>query len=252
MTIALGRPTSRSSSGIDRYTLRIAVTDVLVVIWAVVGAQIVRFGSDASDAAQTSTLGVDYALVSVVLIVLWMAALRVHNAYDPRLFGHGPEEYRAVAAATVRLFAAIAIASYLLKLELARGFLLIALPFGLAGLFLSRWLWRRWLGLQRSEGRLCDAMLVVGDRSHLTSLVSALETVPAAGFRIVGACCSDGTDPIAASPSSGPSSRPLTWPTASRSTSSPAPALGVSARRACAGWAGTSRARASVWCSHRG
>jgi exopolysaccharide biosynthesis polyprenyl glycosylphosphotransferase len=196
VTIALGRPTSRSSSGIDRYTLRIAVTDVFVVVWAVVGAQIARFGSDSGDAAQASSLGVDYALVSVVLIVLWMAALRLHNAYDPRLFGHGPEEYRAVAAATVRLFATIAIVSYLLKLELARGFLLIALPFGLTGLFLSRWLWRRWLGLQRSEGRLCDAMLVVGDRSHLTSLVSALETVPAAGFRIVGACCSDGTGAI--------------------------------------------------------
>jgi exopolysaccharide biosynthesis polyprenyl glycosylphosphotransferase len=196
VTIALGRPTSRSSSGIDRYTLRIAVTDVLVITWAVVGAQIVRFGPDGSDAAQTSTLGVGYALVSGVLIVLWMAGLRLHNAYDSRLFGHGPEEYRAVAAATVRLFATIAIVSYLLKLEVARGFLLIALPFGLAGLFVSRWLWRRWLGLQRSEGRLCDAMLVVGDRGHLTSLVSALETVPEAGFRIVGACCSDGTDPI--------------------------------------------------------
>ncbi|MEO7235890.1 MAG: sugar transferase [Lapillicoccus sp.] len=200
MTIALGRPTSRSSSGIDRYTLRIAVTDVLVVVWAVVGAQIVRFGGDAPDAAQTSNLGLDYAVVSVVLIVLWMAALRLHNAYDPRLFGHGPEEYRAVAAATVRLFATIAIVSYLLKLELARGFLLIALPFGLAGLFLSRWLWRRWLGLQRSEGRLCDAMLVVGDRDHLTSLVAALHTVPEAGFRIIGACCSDGADPIGGVP----------------------------------------------------
>ena len=39
-------------------------------------------------------------LVSVILIALWLLALRVHNAYDPRLFGHGPEEYRAVATAT--------------------------------------------------------------------------------------------------------------------------------------------------------
>ncbi len=200
MTIALRRPASRSSSGVERYTLRIAISDVLVVAWAVVGAQIVRFGGDGSDGAQTATLGLDYAVVSVALIVLWLLALRLHNAYDPRLFGHGPEEYRAVAAATVRLFAAIAIASYLLKLELARGFLLVALPFGLIGLFLSRWLWRRWLGLQRSEGRLCDAMLVVGDRDHLTSLVAALQTVPAAGFRVVGACCSDGSEPIGTVP----------------------------------------------------
>ena len=202
MTTAIGRPTTRSSSGVERYTLRIAVTDALVILWAVVGAQLVRFGTATGDAdgPQTSAFGLDYAVVSVVLVVLWLVALRVHNAYDPRLFGHGPEEYRAVASATVRLFATLAIVSYLFKLELARGFLLVALPFGLAGLFLARWIWRRWLGAQRAEGRLCDAMIVVGDRGHLAGLIAALRDVPEAGFTIVGACCSDGTDPIAGVP----------------------------------------------------
>ena len=202
MTTAIGRPTTRSSSGVERYTLRIAITDALVILWAVVGAQLVRFGTATGDAdgPQTSAFGLDYAVVSVVLVVLWLVALRVHNAYDPRLFGHGPEEYRAVASATVRLFATLAIISYLFKLELARGFLLVALPFGLAGLFLARWIWRRWLGAQRAEGRLCDAMIVVGDRGHLAGLIAALRDVPEAGFTIVGACCSDGTDPIAGVP----------------------------------------------------
>ena len=180
MTTAIGRPTTRSSSGVERYTLRIAVTDALVIIWAVIGAQLVRFGTSSgeADGPQTSTFGLDYAVVAVVLIMLWLVALRVHNAYDPRLFGHGPEEYRAVATATVRLFATLAIISYLFKLELARGFLLVALPFGLAGLFLARWIWRRWLGAQRAEGRLCDAMVVVGDRGHLAGLIAALRNVP--------------------------------------------------------------------------
>ncbi len=202
MTTAIGRPSTRSSSGVERYTLRIAVTDALVIVWAVVGAQLVRFGTSAGDAEgpQTSAFGLDYAVVSVILIGLWLLALRVHNAYDPRLFGHGPEEYRAVATATVRLFATLAIISYLFKLELARGFLLVALPFGLAGLFVSRWIWRRWLGAQRVDGRLCDAMIVVGDRGHLAGLIAALRDVPEAGYTVVGACCSDGTDPIAGVP----------------------------------------------------
>lgn len=201
MTTAIGRPTTRSSSGVERYTLRIAVTDALVIIWAVIGAQLVRFGTSSgeADGPQTSTFGLDYAVVAVVLIVLWLVALRVHNAYDPRLFGHGPEEYRAVATATVRLFATLAIISYLFKLELARGFLLVALPFGLAGLFLARWIWRRWLGAQRAEGRLCDAMVVVGDRGHLAGLIAALRNVPEAGYTIVGAC-SEGSEPIAGVP----------------------------------------------------
>ncbi|MEP6651387.1 MAG: sugar transferase [Lapillicoccus sp.] len=202
MTTAIGRPSTRSSSRVERYTLRIAVTDALVIVWAVVGAQLVRFGTTTggTDGPQTSALGVDYPVVSVILIVLWLVALRVHNAYDPRLFGHGPEEYRAVATATVRLFATLAIVSYLFKLELARGFLLVALPFGLAGLFVARWIWRRWLGTERAEGRLCDAMIVVGDRGHLAGLIAALRNVPEAGFTVVGACCSDGTDPIAGVP----------------------------------------------------
>ena len=201
MTTAIGRPTTRSSSGVERYTLRIAVTDALVIIWAVIGAQLVRFGTSSgeADGPQTSTFGLDYAVVAVVLIVLWLVALRVHNAYDARLFGHGPEEYRAVATATVRLFATLAIISYLFKLELARGFLLVALPFGLAGLFLARWIWRRWLGAQRAEGRLCDAMVVVGDRGHLAGLIAALRNVPEAGYTIVGAC-SEGSEPIAGVP----------------------------------------------------
>ena len=202
MTTAIGRPSTRSSSGVERYTLRIAVTDALVIVWAVIGAQLVRFGTSSGDAdgPQTTAFGLDYAVVSVVLVGLWLVALRLHNAYDPRLFGHGPEEYRAVAAATVRLFATLAIISYLFKLELARGFLLVALPFGLAGLFLARWIWRRWLGAQRAEGRLCDTMIVVGDRGHLAGLIQALRDVPEAGFTIVGACCSDGTQPIAGVP----------------------------------------------------
>jgi exopolysaccharide biosynthesis polyprenyl glycosylphosphotransferase len=202
MTTAIGRPSTRSSSGVERYTLRIAVTDALVIIWAVVGAQLVRFGTPTADAdgPTTSTISLDYALVSIILVVLWLVALRLHNAYDPRLFGHGPEEYRAVATATVRLFATLAIVSYLFKLELARGFLLVALPFGLAGLFIARWIWRKWLGAQRVDGRLCDAMIVVGDRGHLAGLIAALRDVPEAGYTVVGACCSDGTGPIAGVP----------------------------------------------------
>ncbi len=202
MTTATGRSTTRSGSGVERYTHRIAVTDALVIVVAVIGAQLARFGTSSGDVEgpQTSTFELDYPLVAVVLIVLWLVALRVHNAYDPRLFGHGPEEYRAVASATMRLFATLAVVSYLFKLELARGFLLVALPFGLAGLFLARWIWRRWLGAQRAEGRLCDTMVVVGDRGHLAGLIAALRNVPEAGYTIVGACCADSTEPIAGVP----------------------------------------------------
>jgi exopolysaccharide biosynthesis polyprenyl glycosylphosphotransferase len=43
-------------------------------------------------------------------------------------------------------------------------------------------------------------MIVVGDRGHLAGLIAALRDVPEAGYTVVGACCSDGTDPIAGVP----------------------------------------------------
>ncbi|MDQ6949910.1 MAG: sugar transferase [Actinomycetota bacterium] len=196
MTLALGRPATLSQSRVESFTRRIALTDVLVVVWATVGAFVVRFVDD-GNTVQTSAGDANwYVVLSAAIVALWLLGLKLHNAYDPRLFGYGPEEYRAVLAATLRLFTALVVLSYLFKLEIARGYLLVVLPAGLAGLVLSRWMWRRWLGWQRKMGSYCESMLVVGDRSHLTSLVAALQAMPQAGYRIVGACCSDGDGPI--------------------------------------------------------
>ncbi len=201
MTIALGRPALRSSARVGPVRRRMVATDVLVVVWAVVGAHLVRFGPPPTDASVLRLpMRIDYPLLSLTLIVLWLFSLKIHSTYDPRLFGHGPEEYRAVVSATFRLFALVAIVSYLFDLQIARGFVLIALPAGLIALLLNRWLWRRWLSLYRAQGQLCDSMVVVGDRDHLTSLIAALDAVPQAGLRVIGACCSDGDGPIGGVP----------------------------------------------------
>ena len=196
MSLALKSPAALTRSRFETFNARLALTDVLVIMWATVGAFVVRFVDDGDGTRSAlSGEGAWYVVLSAVIVALWLIALKLHNAYDPRLFGHGPEEYRAVISATLRLFTTMAVISYLLKLEIARGYVLVVLPAGLVGLLLSRWIWRRWLGAQRRAGKYCDSMLVVGDRSHLLSLVAALRDMPQAGYRIVGAC-SDGDDPI--------------------------------------------------------
>ena len=114
---------------------------------AVAGAQALRFGAapdpNLSDPT-TSVLDLQYTWVSVGVVVLWLVSLRLHAAYDPRMLGHGTQEYRAVVNATFRLFATLAIISYLSKLELARGYVLVAFPVGLLGLLVSRRVWRSW------------------------------------------------------------------------------------------------------------
>ena len=117
--------------------------------------------------------------------------LLLHGAYDRRLLGHGPEEYKVVAKASFQLFALVAIASYVLRLDLARSYVAMALPAGLFDLLLARCLWRKWLSVNRAQGLMSRSVLVVGDRGHLVGLIRTLNSVPAAGYHVTAACCGD-------------------------------------------------------------
>ena len=194
--IHLAHPTredrQRALSGLIR---RIGVTDLLVIIWAIMGAQLIRFGQSAAQATLSAERGaaidLGYTLFSVVLIGAWVLLLHVHHAYDHRVMGHGSEEYKAVATASFQLFGGLAVVSYVLRLDVARGYVAMALPAGMIALLVSRWLWRKWLTLHRIQGLLSASVLVVGDQAHLAGLIRALNSVPQAGYRVVAACCGD-------------------------------------------------------------
>jgi hypothetical protein len=149
-----------SLSGVIR---RIAITDLLVISWAVVGAQLIRFGAKpvggilsvaTPPADTTSSADLKYTAFTLLLIGTWVLMLRLHGAYDRRLLEHGPEEYKVVATASFRLFALVAIASYRLRLDVARGYVAMAMPAGMIGLLMARWLWRKWLTMHRAQGLL--------------------------------------------------------------------------------------------------
>jgi len=170
---------------------KIAVTDTLVLAMAVVGAQLLRFGSGDPVLTGLADFRVSYSWLNPALVVAWLIALRLHSAYDSRLVGHGPEEFKIVAGASFWLFAAVAVVCYVGRLPVARGYVALAMPAGLVGLLVHRWLWRKWLTGQRTKGRMSGSVLVVGDRDHLSSLIASFQSVPGAGFRVVAACCSD-------------------------------------------------------------
>jgi exopolysaccharide biosynthesis polyprenyl glycosylphosphotransferase len=100
----------------------------------------------------------------------------------------GVEEFRRVARASIALFGSVAIISFLLKLEVARGYLAVALPLGLASLLFTRWLWRRWLAKERFEGRFISTVLVVGSHNAAAVMAQEFERVRAAGYRVAGVC----------------------------------------------------------------
>src|SRR5450631_1389802 len=190
-----GSLTQHKKDVLSGFLRRVAITDLLVIIWAVMAAQLLRFGPDSFEAifspGPLTSFEMNYSVFTAGLIVAWMLMLRLHGAYDRRVLGHGPEEYKAVATASFQLFALVAIVSYVLRLDIARGYVAMALPAGMIDLFLGRWLWRKWLSANRAQGLMSRSVLVVGDRGHLVGLIRALDSVPEAGYHVTAACCGD-------------------------------------------------------------
>lgn len=168
-----------------QYIDRLRLTDVAVVVLAVALAQIIRFGELQNDGLR-ATLG--YTGVSVALAGLWIAFLAIFRTRSSRVIGNGAEEYRRIVSATFKLFGVIAILSLLFKVDIARLYLAIALPVGLLGLLVSRWLWRKVVAKKRNNGKYQTSVLIVGSRAAAVSMARQFERSPSAGYSVVGMC----------------------------------------------------------------
>lgn len=163
-----------------KYSRRLVVSDAIVICAAVILAQYIRFGRDGDDAIATVTG------FSVVFVTLWLAMLAMSRSRSSRVIGSGVEEYRRIVSASFWTFGAIAIATLVFKMGVARGYFAIAFPVGLAGLLLTRHLWRRRVTHQRIAGKLRTAVLAIGDRRGVATLAGELMRNPSFGYDVVG------------------------------------------------------------------
>lgn len=164
-------------------TLR--VVDAFVIIWAVAGAYIVRFGLEPNFVVHGQEIS--YVWLSLALIVAWWSMLGAWNSRQSRVLGSGPDEYKRVAAASLWLFGLVAIFSYVLRIDTARGYVGIALPVGLLGLILARYLLRQHLNVRRQGGGSMSRLLVLGGPSAVVHLASTLVGAKHAGYLPVAA-----------------------------------------------------------------
>jgi len=166
-----------------RYAAKLRATDFVVVSVAVVLAHIVRFGPTLSPRSYPHYYVAGF---SALFIVLWLVALAALHTRSPRCVGSGAEEYRRVIAASFCTFGVIAIVTLLCKLDIARGYLAVALPFGAVGLVLTRALWRVHMGRRRAAGECRTAILAIGEPDAVRHLATELTRDPAQGVRVVG------------------------------------------------------------------
>jgi exopolysaccharide biosynthesis polyprenyl glycosylphosphotransferase len=130
----------------------------------------------------------DYELRNIVLsllvLVSWLFFLWFNGSRDTNILGFGADEYKRLTNATLLSFTFISFISYIFKLEISRGFVLLVFPFGLLLLFIVRRVLRRRLLRARNQGRYLSRVLLL--HSGISDPVEArLALAQHAGFSIV-------------------------------------------------------------------
>lgn len=193
-----GLTTPRNSAPNDwrkRYSRRLWLTDLLALVWSVYGTQLLWFGFGNAQVAMREDSRItdfSYWAFSGALVIVWMLALNLIDSRSHRIIGHGMTEYVRVADASLRLFGLIAILAFLTRIDVARGYLLIALPLGIFMLVATRWLWRQWLNAHRQNGGYSARVLLVGSEESVAQVARELGRTPTAGYVVVGACVPEG------------------------------------------------------------
>lgn len=191
-----GAPHSRHPTHWRRaYAARLWLCDLFVLVWVAYGTQVLWFGfGDAlvSTREDARFPEVSYWLFSAALVVLWMWALSLADSRDYRVIGTGTTEYVRVARASLALFGAIAVIAFLARIDIARGYLLIALPLGILTLVLERWMWRQWLLAHRVMGEYSARVLLVGSAESVAQIAQEFQRSWNAGYVVVGACIPSG------------------------------------------------------------
>jgi exopolysaccharide biosynthesis polyprenyl glycosylphosphotransferase len=182
------RPDRRRSHDrhIQRYRTAVVLIDITAAAVGALIAQLGRFGISPSNRAEAYWWG------CLLLPVLWVLAVGISRTYETRFLASSAEEYRRVINAALGLIACVAVVSYLAKTEIARGYVVLALPCCMVLAVLGRYVARRRLRHARKQGRYLQDVLVIGHEWAVLDLVAELRRNPDSGLNVVGACVPGG------------------------------------------------------------
>jgi exopolysaccharide biosynthesis polyprenyl glycosylphosphotransferase len=182
VTEAPARPTATAlSHWTGAYLRRAAVADCACALAAGLLASQLRFASQ-------GYLPAGYLALTGVLPILWWTTVRLAGGYDARFIGIGSDEFRRLLNAAVSLTATVAVVSYATKLDLARGYIAIAMPAAAILDLGARYVLRKRLHRLWSRGSCTRRVIAVGHAAAVTELVTTLRREPYHGFSVVGAC----------------------------------------------------------------
>jgi exopolysaccharide biosynthesis polyprenyl glycosylphosphotransferase len=159
---------------------------VLCDLLAGVAAGAVTFGLRFGD--EVTTYNRSYLWLSAVLPLALLAVLVVSRAYERRYLFVGTDEYQRVFRGGVGLIAGVAVVSYALDLDLARSYVLAALPTAMVSAVVLRFALRKRLHFARARGERLRRVIVVGHELSVIGITRQLRRERYHGLEVVGAC----------------------------------------------------------------
>lgn len=129
-----------------------------------------------------------YVPATLALPVVWLLILWIADAYQPRVLGLGAEEFQRVIRALMILLALVGVGSYAARLEVARGYVIIALPLAAGLTLIGRYLARKRLHRRRLRGQAGTSVIAAGDAGSVLELAEHLHSQPYLGLQVAGAC----------------------------------------------------------------
>ncbi|MFF0271278.1 sugar transferase [Kribbella sp. NPDC004536] len=164
---------------VAKYRWAALAGDLAAALFGVSLALVVRFGAQ---------INLGYVLLGAALPVAWLVCVALERGYESRYFGTGPEEFRSIIRAAVALTAVVAVTSYATKSQVARGFVVLAVPMTCLAAMFARWLLHRQISKRRFLNRCMRRVLVVGRNDQVTTLRRHLEERKTDGYVVVASC----------------------------------------------------------------
>lgn len=177
-----------------RYVRCLVVLDALAAGVAGFLGQLAEVGPVSSSLNFAGSLGVTMG----VLPLLWVGSMLSARAYEERFLWIGAEEFRRVFFAAVMLLATLGTVSWAFRVDVARGFVIVALPLATAFTLGHRLVQREVLHRRRAGGKYLQTAIVVGHRSGVAALHEQFDRQPKHGYRVIGCCVPQQGDDLVA------------------------------------------------------
>jgi exopolysaccharide biosynthesis polyprenyl glycosylphosphotransferase len=129
--------------------------------------------------------------MATTVVVVGALALHAARAWDPRVLGHGTEEFNRLVRAFLWLGVLTALPGLALEEPALRPYAFGVVPLALVGAAGARLVARRWVARLRRNGRCMRNVLVVGSGVTVAPVIERARRAGCGGWSVTGVCLSD-------------------------------------------------------------